>query len=81
MLDRIIDLLKDTDKFNAHRKKHLIDAMRNTLFMYDEFEKEFIERKLVDKLVKLLIEEQGMTESRLPVRLHNMKASKEKKPD
>jgi len=55
--------------------------MRNTLFEYDDFEKEFIERKYVDRIVKLLIEEQGMTEKRLPVRLHNMKASKEKKPD
>mmetsp|Transcript_105855 Transcript_105855/g.146381 ORF Transcript_105855/g.146381 Transcript_105855/m.146381 type:complete len:253 (+) Transcript_105855:456-1214(+) len=80
MFDRILDLLKTQgEKMGKHRRQHLIDAARNTIFEYEDFEKEFIEMKIVDKYVKLLIEEQGMTDKRLPIRLHNIQAAKEKK--
>lgn len=82
MFDRILDLLKTQgEKMNTHRRQHLIDATRNTLFEYEDFEQQFLDMKLVDKIVKLLIEEQGMTDKRLPVRLQNIQAAKEKKPD
>ena len=46
-----------TKYLNQHRRKYLITCLRNILFAYQEFEKEFLELNVPRGICKVLIDE------------------------
>lgn len=74
MLAKIVDMLR-WDKVSAHRRKHLIECLRNVAFGYEQFEQKFVEFKLVKELAHILANEQGITEG-LPEEVITFKAAK-----
>lgn len=54
-----------TKPLNSHRRKYLIQCMRNLLFEYEAFEQKFLEMNVPRDLCKLLLDEQGATEDKL----------------
>ena len=52
-------------QLNGHRRKFLIQAIRNLLFAYEPYEDKFLEWNVPRDLCKLLIDEQGIQEDQL----------------
>lgn len=46
-----------TKPLNAHRRKYLIQCMRNLLFEYESFEEKFLEMNVPRDICKLLLDE------------------------
>lgn len=74
MLPKIIDMLR-WNKVSLHRRKHLIETLRNIAFGYDDCEAKFIEFHLVKELGYILSFEEGITEE-LPEVVAGFKAVK-----
>ena len=71
MLTQISDLIIDKAHTNDHRRKQLLACLRNTCFEYEDYEADFDQMDLVGKLVKILVQEQGITS--LPSRFDHLK--------
>lgn len=61
MFAKIVDMVR-WEKVNTHRRKHLIECLRNVAFGYEAFEQKFIEFGLISQLAHILSNEQGITE-------------------
>ena len=61
MLPKIIDMLR-WNKVSVHRRKHLIECLRNVAFGYEAFEGKFVELKFTQELAHTLTYEEGLTE-------------------
>jgi hypothetical protein len=55
-----------TKKLNAHRRKYLIQCLRNLLFEYEKYQDKFMDMNVARDICKVLIDEQGLTEDHLP---------------
>ena len=55
-----------TKDLNSHRRKFLINCLRNLLFEYQPYENKFMEMNVPRDICKLLIDEQGLVEDKLP---------------
>lgn len=51
---------------SAHRRKHLLCALRNVLFEYEKYEKDYQQMRLLEAIISLLVREQGISELNLP---------------
>lgn len=60
ILPQIIDAVLDQENCNEHRRKHLLATVRNTCFEYEDYEIDFEKMDLIGKLIKLLVQEQGI---------------------
>lgn len=49
-----------TKYLNSHRRKYLIQCLRNLLFEYQEYEEKFLEMNVARDVCKVLIDEQGI---------------------
>ena len=49
-----------TKPLNQHRRKYLIQTLRNLLFEYEAFEQKFMDMNVPRDICKLLIDEQGI---------------------
>ena len=56
ILQQEIDLLKKVE-LNGHRRRYLVESVRNMLFEYEAFETLFLEIKIVESLNELLVKE------------------------
>lgn len=74
MLPKIVDMLR-WEKVSIHRRKHLLDCLRNVAFGYEALESQFVELKLTKELGHLLAIEQGIHEG-LPESVAQFTASK-----
>ena len=45
---------------NGHRRKHLLQAVRNVCFEYEDHEADFLKLEMLDNVIKLLVKEQGL---------------------
>ena len=59
---------------NAHRRKFLITCLRNILFEYKKFEKQFLELNVPRGICKVLIDEQGLLKDNLHEDWHKHEA-------
>jgi hypothetical protein len=64
------------DKVSQHRRKHLIECLRNVAFAYEEHEAKFTEVALVKELGHILADEEGLTGELLPEEVMSFKAAK-----
>lgn len=73
-------LLLQDPELSSIRIRHLIQVVRNLMFEYENYEKDFIQMEIVDLLVRFLVKEHGLTENSLPESWERMKgiAAKEK---
>lgn len=55
-----------TKYLNAHRRKYLMTCLRNLLFEYEKYEEKLLEMNVPRDICKVLIDEQGLTEDKLP---------------
>mmetsp|Transcript_3751 Transcript_3751/g.6396 ORF Transcript_3751/g.6396 Transcript_3751/m.6396 type:complete len:222 (+) Transcript_3751:489-1154(+) len=55
-----------TKFLNQHRRKYLIQCIRNLLFEFTTHEEKFLEMNVARDICKVLIDEQGITEDKLP---------------
>lgn len=60
MLTQILDVVLDNANCNEHRRKHLLATIRNICFEYEDYEIDFDKLDLLGKLIKLLVQEQGI---------------------
>ena len=74
MLPKIVDMLR-WNKVSIHRRKHLIEAVRNIAFGYENLEAKFVELNLVRELGYILSFEEGITGD-LPEAVAGFKAVK-----
>ena len=74
MMPKILDILR-YDKVNAHRRKHLIEALRNVAFEYEGMEGKFLESGLVKEVAHVLSNEIGLLEN-IPEEIGQFKAFK-----
>jgi hypothetical protein len=65
---------------NKHRTKHLIEVIRNVLFEYEKYEKDFLQMNIIELICRILVKEHGLTENSLPKSFIHLKglALKEK---
>jgi hypothetical protein len=73
-LPKIIDMLR-WNKVSLHRRKHLIECVRNVAFGYEAYEAKFKELNLIRELAFILASEEGLVEG-LPAEVAVFKASK-----
>lgn len=52
----------DRANTNDHRRKQLLACLRNLCFEYEDYEADFVQLDLLPKLVKLLVQEQGIAQ-------------------
>lgn len=64
-LPKILDMIR-WDKVSQHRRKHLIECVRNVAFGYEDYEAKFTELSLVKELGHILADEEGLTADLLP---------------
>lgn len=55
-----------TKNLNQHRRTYLMACLRNLLFDYEKYKEKFLEMNVPRDVLKVLIDEQGITEDRLP---------------
>jgi hypothetical protein len=55
-LQTIFKVLMEKDT-NAHRRKHLLATVRNCCFEYEDYEADFTQMDVLDKVVRLLVKE------------------------
>ena len=70
-----------TKDLNSHRRKFLINCLRNLLFEYQPYENKFMEMNVPRDICKLLIDEQGLVEDKLPQNWLQWKAREKKMED
>ncbi len=75
-----ISLQMISKPLNSHRRKYLIQCIRNILFEYQDFEQNFLELNIPRTLCKVLIDEQGLTD-KLPESWQKYKSRVEKNID
>ena len=76
MVPKIFDMLR-FDKVNQHRRKHLLECVRNLAFEYEGLEAKLTEQGFVKELGHILSNEAGITEG-LPESVISFKADKAK---
>ena len=65
ILSPIFLLLQDPE-INRHRVKHMTQCIRNVLFEYEKYEKDFLQMDIIQLLCRVLVREHGLTEHSLP---------------
>ena len=73
-LPKLIDMLR-WSKVSQHRRKHIIECLRNVAFGYEAYEGKFREVNLIRELTHVLAAEAGITEG-LPEEVAGFKATK-----
>jgi len=71
VLSPLFLLLQDPE-LSKHRRKHLIETLRNVLFEWEKYEKDFLQMDVVELLCRYLIREHGLTENSLPESFERM---------
>ena len=79
ILSPVFLLLQDPD-VNAHRTKHMVECIRNCLFEYEKYEKDYMQMGIIELLCRVLVKEHGLTQHSLPESWMHLKgiATKEK---
>lgn len=65
VLSPVFLLLQDP-QVSQHRIKHMIATLRNCLFEYEKYEKDFIQMDVIEFLCRFLVREHGLTDASLP---------------
>ena len=65
ILSPIFLLLQDPE-ISRHRVKHMTQCIRNVLFEYEKYEKDFLQMEIIQLLCRVLVREHGLTEHSLP---------------
>ena len=71
ILSPVFLLLQDP-KVSQHRIKHMIATLRNVLFEYEKYEKDFIQMEVIELLCRFLVREHGLTDASLPESFERM---------
>lgn len=62
LLKQILDMTLDKANTREHRRKQLLACIRNCCFEYESYEMDFTQIELLQKLIKLLVQEQGIAQ-------------------
>lgn len=46
--------------------KHMVECIRNVLFEYEKYEKDFLQMSIIELMCRALVKEHGLTEHSLP---------------
>ena len=60
LFKQVLSIVQQIDEISTQRRKHLLACIRNVTFEYEKYEKDFQQMELLETLVKLLVQEQGI---------------------
>ena len=56
----ILTVKENKAALGSHRRKHLLESIRNCCFEYEKYQQDFVQIDLLDSLIIMLINEQGI---------------------